>query len=170
MSAAGYRNWMPIAEVRALVDYDPMTGVFRQKISSHKGRWPAGRVLGHLDACGYRIITLKGIHFRASRIAFVIMMGRWPEEIDHIDGTRSDVWSNLRECTHAENSKNQKRRSTNKTGRTGVSQTPNGKRWFAEICSDYRRKRVGTFDTFEEACAARAAYEKAWHREFARGQ
>lgn len=169
MSALDRRLWMPVDEVRRLIDYDPLTGVFRQKTTTHGGRWPAGRELGFMDAAGYRIIVIEKKKFRACRLAFAIMTGRWPEEVDHIDGSQSDVWSNLRECTHAQNSKNQKVRSNNKTGRTGVYPTASGKRWFAEICSDYRRKRIGTYDTFAEAAAARAIYEAAWHGEFSRG-
>lgn len=71
--------------------------------------------------------------------------------LDHINRDyRDNRLSNLRECTPAENSHNCSVSKNNKTGVSGVY--PLRDRWQAKIS-------LGTFDTFEEAVAARRKAE-----------
>lgn len=148
------------AEVAAIIDYSPETGLFRWRVHQggpRKQGWFAGA-----DEHGYRAISVRGQLHRAHRIAWLLMTGYWPEqEIDHIDGDRSNNrWENLREVEHVINSHNQRRASTNSTtGVLGVSMGPSKKSpYLAGIRVNGKRIHLGSFPTLE---AAEAAYLKA---------
>lgn len=74
--------------------------------------------------------------------------------LDRIDPYGNYCKENCRWATRKEQGFNQKRRSTNKTGRTGVSRASCGK-WQVTICNEY----VGIFEDFEAACLAREQAE-----------
>jgi hypothetical protein len=77
--------------------------------------------------------------------------GKWPEEVDHIDGdTSNNRWNNLRVATHQENLRSTKIRSDNKTGFKGVSLNKNG-RFVAQAKVNGKQTYFGLFDTPEEA-------------------
>lgn len=76
--------------VRELLDYNPSSGVFTRKIS--KGGKSVGSVAGSIDRDGRRRITLKGVKYFSSRIAWLFLTGQdsGDAEIDHINRNRSD--------------------------------------------------------------------------------
>jgi hypothetical protein len=85
--------------------------------------------------------------------------------VDHINGDGLDNRrANLRLCSHAENMRN--KRGANKLGAKGVHQ--HGRKFYATIERDGERKRVGPFDTVEEAGAAYAEMARYLHGDFAR--
>lgn len=87
--------------------------------------------------------------------------------VDHINGDPFDNRKvNLRICTNAENARNCKLSKNNKSGYVGVFQTPKG-RWWARIMINRKEKRLGTFDTMEEAIKARRDAEDKYFGEFA---
>jgi hypothetical protein len=79
-------------------------------------------------------------------------------EVDHINGDKLDNRrSNLRAVTRLENTQNQRnKRSGCSAEGIGIYRRPNG-RWTAQVTVNYRNIALGTFDTHEEAMAARAA-------------
>lgn len=87
--------------------------------------------------------------------------------VDHIDGDpTNNVRSNLRLCTHAENMRNRKIHSNNRSGYKGVYF--GGTLWRAQIRANGKTYRLGYHKTPEDAYAA---YQKAaaeLHGEFAR--
>jgi len=99
----------------------------------------------------------------------IIMSPRDKEIVDHIDGNGlNNKRSNLRICTHAENMRNRKIASHNKSGYKGVYKDNKKNRWRAEICFNKKRYRLGSFGS---AISAALAYDKAaisLHGEFAR--
>lgn len=162
---------------RELLEYDPETGAFKWKRrdSRHFAGTP-GRTSSHAAAnwnaryAGKPALTAKtcdgylhgNIHNRrvkAHRVAWLVVHGEWPDgQIDHINGDRSDNRiSNLRVVSDAENKRNAKLYSTNKTGVPGVSWDRARGKWQAQCL----RKPLGRFDTFEEAVAARREAERA---------
>jgi hypothetical protein len=87
--------------------------------------------------------------------------------IDHIDGdTLNNCLHNLRICTPAENTRNQKvKRSDNTSGFRGVTckASNHGTRCIAQIMFEGKRMQVGTFPTKEDAAHA---YDEAAIRLF----
>jgi HNH endonuclease len=65
-----------------------------------KLRSPSTRKVGH------RRMQIRGRRYRASRLAFLYMTGRWPkDEVNHVNGVHhDDRWKNLRDVTHQDNS------------------------------------------------------------------
>ena len=88
-------------------------------------------------------------------------------EVDHING---DKWDNrkcnLRIVTHANNMKNRKLSSRNKSGYTGVRQIKNGK-WTASIRCNGNDIWLGSYKTKEDAIKARKEAEEKYFGEFA---
>jgi uracil phosphoribosyltransferase len=74
------------------------------------------------------------------------MTGDWPrDQIDHIDGNRdNNCWSNLREASNAENSKN---RPTAK----GYTYNAKRKMYAAQIMRGGKGYHLGWFKTADEA-------------------
>lgn len=106
---------------------------------------------------GYLNGRVFNFGFRAHRVAWAIFYGKWPDDqIDHINGDRRDNRiANLREVTNAVNGRNQKLRSTNKTGAIGVHWSKVRKKWHARIMLNGKRTDLGCYDTFEEAVKVR---------------
>jgi hypothetical protein len=81
------------------------------------------------------------------------MTGLDPIEIDHIDGDRSNnKWSNLKNGTKTNNLRNLALRRDNTSGHHGVTFSKRQQKWVAQII-------IGSFDSKEEAIAARKKYE-----------
>lgn len=86
--------------------------------------------------------------------------------IDHKDGdTLNNSKSNLRVCTHAENSRNRGKQSNNRSGFKGVYADRD--RWRAEIICDGKRQRLGSHKTPELAYAAYCRAADLLHGKFA---
>ena len=176
--------------VHELLDYDRHTGLFTWR---HRGiewfdpdGWNGGGTRGALRAqcswngkhagkpafCTPRIFDtntyLWGVLFyephSAHRMAFMWMEGRWPHEIDHINGDGTDNrWKNLREVTREQNQQNKRRQRHYKGkkllhGHMGIKW--NKGRYGARITANKRDFWIGTFDTLEEAIAARRKAER----------
>lgn len=88
--------------------------------------------------------------------------------VDHINGDILDNRANnLRITKQSNNSKNLSIKKNNSTGYPGVSLNANKNRYRVRITVDRKEIRIGTFDTFEEAKAARIKAEKYYFGEFA---
>ena len=108
---------------------------------------------------GYKRGFVLGKPYLAHRVAWLMQTGEWPEQIDHVNGNRSDNrWGNLRSVSHAENCKNMKLNKFNKSGKPGVELV--GKKWMAKITANGIVKLLGYFETFEEACEMRGIAER----------
>jgi len=118
---------------------------------------------------GYHEVTISKKKYYAHRVIFMMFHGRWPEQIDHIDGDRSNnVLSNLREANNAQNNRNTKLRSTNTSGFKGVFYNKRNHNYNASITVNYKSIHLGCFPTAQDA---HEAYKKAaleLHGDFAR--
>jgi hypothetical protein len=80
-----------------------------------------------------------------------------PTQIDHINHIRDDNrWVNLRNVIHRANQLNTSLSSNNTSGFNGVRILPSG-RYSAFIMVQRKQISLGTYDTLEEAIAARQA-------------
>lgn len=152
------------ARLKALVRYEPETGVFTW--ISARGRGKSGEVAGTLLADGYTRIQLDRRQYLAHRLAVLYTTGELPPDdmdVDHINGNRGDNrFSNLRIVLPAVNRQNmRKAKANNKTGLLGVSQ--DGKRFRAHIWVDGANRHLGTFSTAEEAHAAYLIAKRQLH-------
>lgn len=151
--------------LRSTIKYDPETGDFtRIKTVSHNA--VAGQKAGFKMSIGYWGLNIKKRLYYCHRLAFFYMEGRWPEEIDHIDGNPlNNKWSNLREVNSSQNKANKRQRKDAKHSQyKGVCQTSchNGVwsgKWSARVGKDKKSYYLGCFDS--EIEAAKAYDEKA---------
>ncbi len=152
-------------EMRKVVTYGPETGLLtwrrRQEASASWNSKLAGKPAFANPSDGYLVGRFGGKNYKSHRVAWAVFHGHWPKgQIDHINGDRSDNRiANLRHVTNAENAKNQKKRSTNRTGEPCVNWFARDSKWWVKITVDGRQKHIGYFDTFEAAVSARDA---AW--------
>lgn len=157
-------------ELKKWLSYDPETGVF--KWLKRPRQRACSEVAGTINPDGYRQIGLGQDVYKAHRLAWFYMKGRWPrKDIDHINGNRADNrWCNLRNADKQTNQANSKRRSTNTTGYKGVMVFGDNrqKKFCARITVNYQSIWLGNFYTAEEAHAAYVAGARRYFGEFAR--
>ena len=87
--------------------------------------------------------------------------------VDHIHGDdiRDNRKCNLRLATRTENAMNRGMQSNNTSGVTGVVRSSKGDKWIAQIGLYGECIRLGTFDNFDDAVAARKAGEEKYFGE-----
>jgi hypothetical protein len=168
ISPIGVRVRQPTKEeVCALLNYDPETGVFTYKVKRHKRN--AGDVAGHINKQGRRIIGVFSGTYKSTRLAWLIMTGEWPDDLnmDHRDrNPANDAWSNLRLATDGENCRNTNIYKSNTSGIKGVSWRKELKKWQASIQVDGKQIHLGFFHEKESAAVRYASAAAAYHRDF----
>ncbi len=161
------RNTITRECLRSILDYDAETGVFTWRVTK-SNRAPAGSIAGVVGVIGYVVIGVDKRRLLAHRLAFVWMTGELPEEIDHINGVRSDNrWVNLRPCTRSQNNANRPPRPS-KSGEPGVYKDPRSNSWIAEVCFGGKRVWQRSFKTKELAATARRRKHAEIYGEFVR--
>ena len=173
---------LPSPEVlRQLLRYEPETGklFWKERAPEHYpcgfGRYTAARSsltfnikhanreAGCLDESnGYLRLSILGSKTYAHRAIWAIETECWPDyDIDHINGCRTDNrLANLRAVDRHENTKNQRLRSTNTSGRMGVKKIQKTGRWRSGIMVDGVSHHIGVYATFDEASEARTVAER----------
>ena len=163
--------------VKDCFSYDKTEGILRwsverpsyhfksENLQKHWCRRYGGSVVGRVDIKGYRQAHIQNKNYIVSRLIYLYVVGSWPVGlIDHIDGDPSNnSWSNLRDVSSTENSRNLKLSKTNTSGCSGVSFQSSRGKWEAKgsVTVGGLRKRVflGRFDRFEDAVKARKEWE-----------
>jgi hypothetical protein len=151
---------------RALLIYNAETGALNWRVG-RPGTY-SGALAGTRTSEGYTQVEIDYRLYKAHRVIWLMQTGKWPKHhVDHKNGMRADNrWKNLREATPLQNARNRRAGKRNSSGRIGVTKTANG-RWQAFIGVDLQNCVLGTFATFGEAVAARAAAECLHYGEFA---
>lgn len=155
-------NELTQKRLKELLHYEPKTGVWTRLVTCG-GRGEVGKIAGNKRHRGWRFIKVDYKAFKSARLAFLYMVGRWPEEIDHINRIRDDDrWENLRECTRSLNCSNQTRqRLVNPHLPAGVSKH---RRQFRARCTlDGKKYHVGLFATPKEAHEAYISFRNKLH-------
>ena len=158
-----YKGPFNAAYLRSILCYSPATGHWHWVNPPNKRMQPGARTAKPAKD-GVCNICILGRQYRASRLAWLYMTGRWPTKfIDHKDGdSTNERWSNLRQASRTQNLANSRLCYRSKSGYKGVTQQ--GNRFCAKVGKTY----LGMFATVEEASAAYAkAARKRWG-EFAR--
>lgn len=167
---------LPSQEIlRQLLDYDPETGVITWRQRGPEwftdGKYTADRncriwntryagtpALTVVGSQGYLQGTLLGRLVRSHRVIWKLFYGLEPIYIDHINGLRVDNRiANLRSVSHEKNLRNQRMRSTNSSGATGICWDEARNRWRARIKVSGRDIHLGRFASKAAAIAARDA-------------
>jgi len=145
-------------ELKELVQYIPLTGDFYWKKS--KGSRKKNTKAGCLHHDGYIKIRIDGKLYRAHRLAWYYIHAEWPTEIDHINRVRNDNrYTNLRQVSRKENTRNSSIRVDNTTGTTGVYWSKQKNKWIAKLNVDGTDKYLGSFWSKAAATAARKEAE-----------
>jgi hypothetical protein len=150
-------------QLKKILRYHPSTGhIYRLKTISNRVR---GSIAGTVWKNGYRVITIDRKHYKAHRLIWFYMTGKWPHIVDHINLDKTDNrWCNLRECTQAQNQYNSKAR--NKLGVKGVE--IDGRQFRAKATFNKKFYHLGLFPTLEEAANAYKQFARNHHGEYAR--
>jgi hypothetical protein len=159
------------AQLRAILDYNPETGVFRWRArtpdmfsgAKNPSRacaiWNAKyaeAVSGSASSGQWVAIPVNGKFMRAHRIAWVLSYGFETEFlIDHINRNPLDNrLCNLREATPSQNQRNRGMDPRNKSGFKGVSMCRHTQRWRVTLSLNRKQIHVGRFDCLEKAVEA----------------
>jgi hypothetical protein len=160
-------NVISKTRLEEVLNFDAKTGIFRWKIrlSNHA-------LVGSIAGCiaktgnsrGYVLIRIDKTLYKAHRLVWLYVSGEWPSgHIDHIDGDRSNnKFENLRDVSRSTNMQNRKRcDADSKTGFLGV--TKSGRKYIAQISSNGKNFRIGTFNSPESAHAAYIEMKRIVH-------
>ena len=143
------------------LEYDPETGaIFRDGVLL---KWFAlgnkGRYLGK---------KINGKMIYKHRLAFYLMVGRWPYQIDHINLDFSDNrWCNLRETNASLNMGNTRKSPRNTSGLKGI--TWHRGKWQSSIGAGPTIKYIGRYDCPAAAHLAYMVEADKRYGSFARG-
>ena len=142
-----------IDELKCKFRYEPSTG---NLYSRRTGKRVGGRQGGYLTAW---VSESKRIFVH--RIAWAIIHGEWPHEIDHINGIRTDNrLENLRPADRVLQMQNVPIFSNNTTGVIGVCPCKQTGKYKATINTEDGQIWLGRHETIEAAAKARRDAEQ----------
>ncbi len=163
-------------QISALLDYDSETGklfwkhrsrsLFKseQSFKAWNKRFATQEAITSYDSSGYRHGQILGRNYRAHRLIWILHYGEWPQlHIDHINGDPSDNRIvNLRSVSQSTNMRNARRPVRNNSGVVGVCWDASRGQWLCQMQVNGRRVRIGRFDHFDDAVAARKSAEEKY--------
>ena len=149
-------------------------GIFNKIDRGYGGRIAkAGAIATSKNGNGYLEVKFRRngrqITYYAHRVAWLLYYGIDPgaNEIDHIDqDPTNNRIGNLRLVSHGDNMKNQRKRSDNTSGITGVHWHKGTGKWRAYIHKDGKILHLGLFeDKFEAICVRKSAENRFGYHE-----
>lgn len=149
-------------KLKEILHYNPALGMWTWK-KRLATRIRIGDVAGNVcKTQNYRIIGIYGKTYRSCRLAFLYMLGYFPEhDAEHRNRIRQDDrWENLREATRSCNMRNTGNLNTNTSGVKGIDWHKALKKWRSRIFVIGKEKPLGCYKDFSEAVLARLAGEQ----------
>ncbi len=140
----------------SLLRYEPEEGEFYWRApQQHRLR---NKPAGCWHSRGYRVIRVMQKSYLIHRLAWFYVHGEWPEQIDHINGVRTDNRiANLRPANQSQNNANSPKRKDNTSGAKGVYFHKVKGKWCARIKPEGKKRVViGYFSNVEDAAKAYA--------------
>lgn len=129
-----------------------------------QGGKQAGAIAGSPHNAGYRQISINRKKYLIHRLVWLYHYGEMPDQIDHINGMRSDNRiENLRECSYSQNHGNRRKQSNNTSGMKGVFLDKRDGFWMVYVAQEYK----GRYKTIQEAADAYDKFAKEHFGEFA---
>lgn len=124
----------------------------------------AGTIKKNSNGISYYQIVILGKKYYAHRLAYLYITGIWPPVIiDHEDGDGlNNTWTNIKQATYQENSKNREMSRANKTGCMGVTFSKERKKWIVKVNISGRSVQLGSFDDFFDAVCSRKSGERLY--------
>jgi hypothetical protein len=146
-------------DFRSLLSYDPETGEFRWLVKRTRNlKANVGDLAGGVCDNGYIRMMVGGRKYRAHRLAFLFMGRDMPQQVDHINGNRTDNrWCNLRAADPNINAKNARKRKDGNTPVTGIGYVKRLKKWRVRVNHCGKPIYLGIYSSLEDAMNARAA-------------
>lgn len=156
------------ARLKELLHYDPETGHFTWLVDRNQ-RVLCGHRAGAVVAHGYIGIGVDRRAYRAHRLAFLYMEGKFPDaEVDHINRVKYDNrWGNLRAADRLDNMANTGIQSNNTSGHRGVHWFARRRQWQVYGNRGGRRHHLGYFNELADAVLAAENWRRKNHGEFA---
>jgi hypothetical protein len=138
-----------------LMRYDAETGKLYWRVNRGK-RGISGNEAGGvavISGIKYRLVGIDGARYLAHRIAWLLYYGEWPKhDIDHIDGDGlNNRPGNMRDVSHSINMRNQRMRSDNTSGVTGVYWDEPARKWRARVKTAGIVRYLGRFTDLADA-------------------
>ena len=149
--------------LRKLLHYDLETGRFTWKIKPNRNI-AIGSVAGSMRKDGYVLISIDGVRYYAHRLAWLYIVGEWPDyNIDHKDTSpKNNSWLNLRDATQSVNIQNQiQAHLGSATGVLGVHRDKS--RFCAHIYFDGKQHHIGSYSSAEKAYEAYIEAKRKHH-------
>lgn len=139
------RNEITQEMVKAVIRYDPQTGIFHWIATHTAAGGPRKRQqAGCFDKSGgYRTVSIFGNQVREHRLAWFYVHGKWPTPtVDHKNMIKDDNRIvNLREATFGQNGENKGISRRNKSGIRGIHFDNKHQTWVMDISIDGQRNR-----------------------------
>jgi hypothetical protein len=155
-------NEITAENVKDFFSYEKSTGKLFWKVKrSHNA------LIGEEAGCvekrhGYRVIRVLNHRYKAHRIVWLYVYGKWPSGIiDHINRNKTDNRvENLRDTTTQINNLNKGLSKASKTGIKNITWHTRDNRYRAAFTINGKQKHLGYFKSIEEAMSAVQSFDR----------
>ena len=148
---------LTIERLREVLEYDPDSGVFIQKVATGHRSY-VGNQVGRPGPGGRTVITIDKKAYYATHLAWLWVKSEWPPSDIRLvykgEPGPAVRFADIEPTSQAALSASNKINTLNKSGIKGVSWSKTSGRWVAMITRDGRQHYLGKFATKEEAAAA----------------